>query len=64
MFRAIGRYLKAFGYLITGRVDAARKTLSANPYVVQATYDNVIREKTLRINQYKDASGSEPRTDL
>jgi phage shock protein A len=55
VFRAIGRYLKAFGYLITGRVDAARKELSTNPYVVQATYDHVIQEKTRRINQYKDA---------
>jgi hypothetical protein len=55
VFRAIARYFKAFGYLITGRVDAARKELSTNPYVVQATYDNVIREKTIRINQYKDA---------
>ena len=46
MFKAIGRYLRAFGYLITGRIDAARKELSTNPYVVQATYDSVIEEKT------------------
>jgi hypothetical protein len=55
VFGAIGRYLRAIGYLITGRIDKARQTLSANPYVIQATYDKVVREKTQRIQQYKDA---------
>lgn len=55
MFGAIGRYIRAFGYLITGRIDAARKVLSANPYVIQATYDRIVQEKTARINQYKTA---------
>ena len=55
MFRAIGRYLRAFGYLITGRIDAARQELSRNPYVVQATFDRIIQEKRNRIQQYKDA---------
>ncbi len=55
MFRAIGRYFRAVGYLFTGRVDKARQTLSANPYVIQATFDNIVREKTKRIGQYKDA---------
>lgn len=55
MFRAIGRYVRAFGYLITGRIDRARKELSKNPYVVQATYDRIIHEKKDRIQQYKDA---------
>jgi chromosome segregation ATPase len=55
MFRAIGRYFRALGYLITGRIDAARRTLSENPNVVRATYDHVIEEKKSRIQQYKDA---------
>lgn len=55
MLGAIGRYMRAFGYLLTGRVDAARKELSKNPYVIQATFDKIIQEKTRRINQYKDA---------
>ena len=55
MFSAIWRYFRAFGYLITGRIDAARMALSANPYVVQATYDNIIAEKRKRIQQYKEA---------
>ena len=55
MFRAIGKYIRAVGYLITGRIDRARQELSKNPYVVQATYDRVITEKKQRIQQYKDA---------
>lgn len=55
MFRAIGRYFRALGYLITGRIDAARRTLSESPNVVRATYDHVIEEKKSRIQQYKDA---------
>jgi len=55
VFGAMGRYLRAFGYLITGRIDSARKELSSNPYVIQATYDRIVQEKTSRINQYKTA---------
>jgi phage shock protein A len=55
MFSAVWRYFRAFGYLITGRIDAARMALSANPYVIQATYDNIIAEKRQRIQQYMEA---------
>lgn len=55
MFGAIGRYFRALGYLATGRIDAARRALTTNPYVVQATFDRVIDEKKSRIQQYKDA---------
>ena len=55
MFRAIGRWFRAIGYLFTGRIDQARKALMTNPDVIRATYDNVITEKKKRINQYKDA---------
>ncbi|MGE0608389.1 MAG: hypothetical protein AB7O62_14935 [Pirellulales bacterium] len=55
MFSAIGRYFRAFGYLITGRIDSARKTLSANPHVIAATFDRIVQEKTTQIGQYKDA---------
>ena len=58
MFKAIGRYFRAIGYLFTGRIDDARRTLSTNPAVVKATYDRVIQEKTKRIHQYKDAVGA------
>lgn len=58
MFRAISRYFRALGYLLTGQIDEARKALTMNPTVIGATFDNVIREKTKRIQQYKDAVGS------
>jgi len=55
MFRAIGRYFRAIGYFFTGRIDMARQTLATNPNVMRATYDEIIREKTRRVHQYKDA---------
>jgi chromosome segregation ATPase len=55
MFRAIGRWLKAIGYLLTGRIDAARRALDTNPHVVRAKYQDIIRDKTDRIQQYKQA---------
>ena len=58
MFRAIGRYFRALGYLFTGRIDQARQVVSQDPAVVQATFDNIIQEKKKRIGQYKDAVGA------
>lgn len=58
MFRAIGRYIRALGYLLVGKVDRARQTLNTNPDVVRATYDRVIQEKKSRIHQYMEAVGS------
>ena len=55
MFRALGRWIKAVGYLLTGQVDAARRTLDLNPHVMRAKYDEILREKTSRIHQYKQA---------
>jgi len=55
MFRALGRWIKAVLYLLTGRLDAARRTLDTNPHVVRAKYDDIIRDKTDRIQQYKQA---------
>ncbi|KPJ86117.1 hypothetical protein AMJ57_00515 [Parcubacteria bacterium SG8_24] len=55
MFRAIWRFLKAVGYFLTGRIDKAREALSLNPHVVNATYDDIIRQKTGRIQDYSRA---------
>ncbi len=55
MFGAIARWLKAVGYLLTGQIDAARRSLDMNPHVVRAKYDDIIRDKTGRIQQYKQA---------
>jgi hypothetical protein len=55
MFGAIGRWFKAIGYLLTGRIDSARKILDQNPHVVQAKYDTIIRDKVGQIHIYKQA---------
>jgi len=58
MFRAVSRFFRAVGYLLTGRVDSARRALSEHPDVVRATFDKVIEEKKKRIDQYKEAVGA------
>lgn len=58
MFRAFGRWVKALGYLITGQMDAARRTLDSNPHVMGAKYDDIIKDKTDQIHQYKQAVAS------
>src|SRR5512133_4144752 len=55
MFGAIGRWVKAVGYLLTGQIDSARRVLDTNPHVVRAKYDSIIREKVSRIQTYKQA---------
>lgn len=55
MFRAIGRFFRALGYLLTGRIDEARKALMLNPNVMQANYDEIIRSKTESLGTYKKA---------
>lgn len=58
MFKAVSRYFRAFFYLITGKIDSARKTLLSNTNVVAATYDQVIGEKESRVHQYKEMLAS------
>lgn len=58
MFSAVGRYVRAFFYLITFRIDKASESLRMNPGVMSATYDRVIQDKRARVNQYKDAIGA------
>jgi phage shock protein A len=55
MFKAVGRYFRALGYLVTGRIDAARRAVSTNPNVVNATFDQIIESKRKSVQQYKDA---------
>jgi phage shock protein A len=57
MFRAIGKLLRTFGYLITGRIDRIRGVWATNPDVISATYDNVVAQKRDRLNTYKNAVG-------
>ncbi len=55
MFKAIGRYVRALGYLVTGRIDAARRAVSTSPHVINATFDQIIESKRKSVQQYKDA---------
>lgn len=55
MFKAMGRWVKALMYLLTGQIDSARRTLDTNPHVVRAKYDEIIRDKISSIHQYKTA---------
>lgn len=55
MFKAVGRYFRAVGYLFTGRIDAARRAISTSPHVINATFDQVIEDKRKSVHQYKDA---------
>jgi predicted nucleic acid-binding Zn-ribbon protein len=55
MFKAIGRFFRAIGYMFTGKVNSAADSISKNPTVISATYEKVIEEKKRRINEYKDA---------
>lgn len=55
MFRALGRWIRAVGYLLTGQIDAARRTLDLDPHVMRAKYDEILRDKTSHIQQYKQA---------
>jgi chromosome segregation ATPase len=58
LFGSIGRWFKALGYLLTGRIDSAREALDTNPHVVLAKYDDIIRDKVTRIQEYKKAVAS------
>ena len=55
MFKAIGRWIKAVGYLLTGQIDSARRVLDTNPHVVRAKYDQIITDKVGQIHTYKQA---------
>ena len=55
MFKAIFRYTRAVGYLLTGRINSAREALEVNPHVVASTYDQIVAEKKQRVNQFHDA---------
>lgn len=55
MIGAIVRWFKAVGYLLTGRIDSARRVIDSNPHVVRAKYDTIVRDKVSQIHIYKQA---------
>ena len=58
MFKALGRWFRAFGYMLTGQIDSARRVLDENPHVIKAKFDEIVETKTSRIHQYKQAVAS------
>jgi Zn finger protein HypA/HybF involved in hydrogenase expression len=55
MFGAMIRWFKAMGYLLTGRIDSARRVIDTNPHVIRAKYDQIIKDKVSQIHVYKQA---------
>jgi phage shock protein A len=55
MLKAIGRWFKAMGYLLTGQIDSARESLDSNPKKIRAQYDSIVRDKLDQIQTYKKA---------
>ena len=55
MFRAIGRWFRSLGHFLSGRVDDSRRGLDTDPHAIRSKYDEVLREKTQQIQQYKTA---------
>jgi|GEM_PF-497862 len=55
MFAAIGRFFKAIGYMLTGRLDAKTKGIDEDPSVVRARYDELIARKRQSILQVRNA---------
>jgi len=45
MIGAIVRWFKAVGYLLTGRLDSARRVIDSNPHVIRAKYDTIVRTR-------------------
>lgn len=58
MFGALFRWVKAIGYLLTGRLDSARAALDADPHVIRAKYDDIVKAKKQRLDDYKNAVGA------
>ncbi|MDA3959869.1 MAG: hypothetical protein PF961_03695 [Planctomycetota bacterium] len=55
MFRAIARWFRSLGHFMSGRVDSSRRGLDTDPHAIRSKYDEVLREKTASIQQYKQA---------
>ena len=55
MFKAIGRFFKAIGHMLTGKIDAGTKGLNEDPNVVRARFDELIEKKRGSILQVRNA---------
>jgi len=55
MFKAIGRFLKTIGYMITGVLSSSTKGINENPNVIRARFDDLIDKKRKSILQVRNA---------
>ena len=55
MFKAIRRFFRAIGHMMTGKIDASTKGLNEDPHVVRARFDELIETKRGSILQVRNA---------
>lgn len=55
MFKAIGRFFRALGHMLTGNIDEKTKGLNENPHVVRARFEELIERKRESILQVRNA---------
>jgi len=55
MFGAIGRFFRAIGYLLSGKIDSGTKGLNEDPHVVRARFDKLLERKRASILQVRNA---------
>ncbi len=55
MFKAIGRFFRAIGHMLTGKIDAGTKGMNEDPHVVRARFDELITKKRQSILQVRNA---------
>lgn len=55
MLRAISRFFRAIGYMLTGKIDESTKGLNEDPHVVRARFDDLIEKKRKSILQVRNA---------
>lgn len=55
MFRAIWRYIKAVGALLTGGINGMRDSLNRNRHVIAATYDEIKDDQVSRVQSMSKA---------
>lgn len=55
MFKAIGRFFRAIGHMLTGKIDESTKGLNEDPHVVRARFEELIEKKRQSILQVRNA---------
>ena len=55
MFRALGRFFRSIGALLTGKVDKQADKLASNPDAMKGEYTRIITEKKQRLQTAMDA---------